>query len=305
MQILDGVSSKLLLPSEERRRLWCKSTPTWALGCPHRSFMNYIILGGAVYMKRGRFARKGQMAMVLSLFSFMWWEHLPKLWETTTITTIWMERVVSWKVKNWQHFKAMLLMVCFFPTAKFQSSLVSMFFFPIIICACLFVITYKMKPLGYIDVEMLPNGVWQYEIYDTRTSQLSDLGKLVRNLDLEGKMIPRCVKKAICHSNISLKTLFIDLFFLKPDHLEQDDKQLEINRWKRFYVCIILLSPYLMKRFSFTFPFSALISVFFGTLFSLSPHPVFFFFWNLSPTRLLSPTYPIHPYLSTYLQISI
>jgi hypothetical protein len=35
----------------------------------------------------------------------------------------------------------------------------------------------------------------------------------VRNLDLEGKIIPRWVTKAICHSNISLKTLFIDLFF--------------------------------------------------------------------------------------------
>jgi len=43
--------------------------------------MNYIILGGAVYTKRGRFARKGQMVMVLSLQLFMLWEHLPKLWE--------------------------------------------------------------------------------------------------------------------------------------------------------------------------------------------------------------------------------
>jgi hypothetical protein len=177
----------------------------------------------------------------------MWWEHLPKLWETTTITSILRERVVSWKVMNWQNFKAMLVMVCFFPTAKFQSSLVSMFFFPssyALVCSWC---PYKMKPLGYIDVEILPNGVWQYEIYDTWTSQLSDLGNLVRNLDLEGKIIPRWLKKAICPSNIRLKTLFID-FFLKRDHLEQDDKQLEINWWKRFYVCIILLSPYHMKR---------------------------------------------------------
>lgn len=47
-----------------------------------------------------------------------------------------------------------------------------------------------------IDVEMLPNGVWQDEIYDTWTSQLSDLGNLVRNLDLEVKIIPRWVKKS-------------------------------------------------------------------------------------------------------------
>jgi hypothetical protein len=42
----------------------------------------------------------------------------------------------------------------------------------------------------------------------------------VRNPDLEGNIIPRWVKKAIYHSNISLKTLFIDFFF-KPDHMEK------------------------------------------------------------------------------------
>jgi hypothetical protein len=46
------------------------------------------------------------------------------------------------------------------------------------------------------DVEMLPNGVWQDEIYDTWTSQLSGLENLVRNLDLEGEIIPKWVKKS-------------------------------------------------------------------------------------------------------------
>jgi hypothetical protein len=62
-------------------------------------------------------------------------EHLPKLWENNYHNYC-IDRK-SFKVMNWQHFKAMLVMVCFFPTAKFHSSLVSMFFFfPIIICAC-------------------------------------------------------------------------------------------------------------------------------------------------------------------------
>jgi len=51
------------------------------------------------------------------------------------------------------------------------------------------------------DVEMLPNGVWQDEIYDTWTSQLSGLENLVRNLDLEGEIIPKWVKK----SNLSFQ----------------------------------------------------------------------------------------------------
>lgn len=166
MQILDDVSSKLLLPCEERRWLWCISAPIWALGCPHRSFTNYIILGGAVYTKRGRFARKGQMAMVLSLFSFMWWEYLPKLWETTTITTILIERVSKWWIDNIS--KQYWSWCVSFPQLSFTHLLYQCFFFPpssyVLVCSWC---TYKMKPWGYIDVEMLLNGVWQYEIYMT------------------------------------------------------------------------------------------------------------------------------------------
>jgi hypothetical protein len=54
----------------------------------------------------------------------------------------------------------MLVMVCFFPTAKFQSSLVSMFFFFSHHHMHLFVHdVLQDETFRLIDVEMLPNGV--------------------------------------------------------------------------------------------------------------------------------------------------